>query len=553
MMKHLALACLALLLLSGPAGALDRYVPSQYPTIQGAVDAALPGDVVVVAPGIYADNVHQPPGDTTRCVVVMKDDITLRGGGAGLTIIDVNSRGRGIYCNGVTNATIENLTVREAFAATFGAGILCRDGTTVLIRNCEITRCDDGGIICIDSSPTITNSYLTNNVAKQGGGLSIEVGQIGTGSSPVVTGCVITGNRAPSGGGVFINGFTSEPVLESCIIDNNSVLLQAGNGGGFNITGALATISNCYIRSNVANGTGGGFNMEDCRVTLTNCRIQGNSNVSAFGPGGGIFAGYNSELTVVDCTIVGNMADGTDPGAGGGGVALSGTLAVILRQCTIARNGTPSGEGAGLACYGVDATVDKCIIAWNGPGSGMFCQDAVPVVTCTDVFGNEGGNLICGVNGGFNFSQDPRFCNMTTGDYRLQANSPCLPGQHPSGPGSCNGQRLGGEDLGCAPAVDAPDQFPFAPSLLQGNDPNPFVGMTTIHFDLPRTGLVDLRIFDVGGRLVRSLQNGTLPAGSHHAIWDGRNDQGETVPSGIYFYSLKTEGAGETRRMVLAR
>jgi len=110
------------------------------------------GDVVVVAPGVYSD-MHPVPGDSITAVVVMKSGITLRGYEAGRTIIDANSAGRGIYCSAVTNTTIERLTVREAFAAVLGAGILCRDGTTATIRDCEVTACTDGGIICLDSSP----------------------------------------------------------------------------------------------------------------------------------------------------------------------------------------------------------------------------------------------------------------------------------------------------------------------------------------------------------------------------------------------------------------
>lgn len=552
MKKCLGLAAI-LLLVSTSSWAIERYVPSQYASIQAAVDAANSGDVIIVAPGTYSDNVHQPPADTTRCVVVMKSGITLRGYGTGRTIIDVNGRGRGIYCSGVNNAVIEDLTVREAFAAVFGAGILCRAGSNLTIRNCEVTACTDGGIICLDSSPAITNCWLTNNAGKQGGGLSIEVGSLSLGSSPQVRGCMITGNQAPSGGGVFVSGFSSHPTFQQCYIANNFINLDTGNGGGVNATGTAVNMSDCSILNNTANGTGGGFNTEEGQITLTNCLIQGNTTTTLSSGGGGFYAGYNSDIILTDCTVTHNTALGTDDGAGGGGLGASSCYTLVLRQCTFARNSAANDDGGGVAFYGLNPVVDKCILAFNGPGAGMFCGiDAVPTVSCTDLFGNTGGDAICGVNAGFNFSQDPRFCNSSGDDYRLQAGSPCLPGLHPQGATACNGSRLGSEDQGCVPLVGVDELAGITPRLI-GNEPNPFLESTTIRYELPQSGRVSLRVFDAAGRSVRVLLDEQATAGPHQAVWDGRADNGRAVPSGIYFYSLRVNGAAETRRMVLAR
>jgi hypothetical protein len=83
------------------------------------------------------------------------------------------------------------------------------------------------------------------------------------------------------------------------------------------------------------------------------------------------------------------------------------------------------------------------------------------------------------------------------------------------------------------------------------NQPNPFSPETRIAFDLPKAGPVELVIYSVNGRLVRRLVKGTRESGRHTANWDGRDDAGEKVGSGIYFYQLTAPGVEESRRMIL--
>ncbi|MCA9754422.1 MAG: T9SS type A sorting domain-containing protein [Candidatus Eisenbacteria bacterium] len=80
--------------------------------------------------------------------------------------------------------------------------------------------------------------------------------------------------------------------------------------------------------------------------------------------------------------------------------------------------------------------------------------------------------------------------------------------------------------------------------MLQPARPNPMEAWTEIHFVIPTAAPVDLAVFDVAGRRVRTLVNEPLEAGSHQALWNGRDDRGLEVSSGIYFYRLSTsEGA----------
>jgi len=88
---------------------------------------------------------------------------------------------------------------------------------------------------------------------------------------------------------------------------------------------------------------------------------------------------------------------------------------------------------------------------------------------------------------------------------------------------------------------------------LQGAVPNPFNPQTTIHYSLPVSGHVDLRLYDIQGRLVRSLVDGVRSSGANQARWDGRDDAGRSVASGTYFARLRSGGDATVKSMVLVR
>ncbi len=88
---------------------------------------------------------------------------------------------------------------------------------------------------------------------------------------------------------------------------------------------------------------------------------------------------------------------------------------------------------------------------------------------------------------------------------------------------------------------------------LDQNTPNPFNPSTTIRFELPQEGPASLAIYSVEGRRIRLYSLGTMPAGTNRFVWDGRDDRGTPVPSGVYFYRLRAGAYDETKRMVLVR
>lgn len=90
-------------------------------------------------------------------------------------------------------------------------------------------------------------------------------------------------------------------------------------------------------------------------------------------------------------------------------------------------------------------------------------------------------------------------------------------------------------------------------SMLSRNVPNPFNPRTMICFDLPSAGPVRLAVYDLAGRLVRTLIDESMPQGSHEAVWDGRDSSGREVGSGGYLARLEFGGKVETVRMGLIR
>ena len=88
---------------------------------------------------------------------------------------------------------------------------------------------------------------------------------------------------------------------------------------------------------------------------------------------------------------------------------------------------------------------------------------------------------------------------------------------------------------------------------LEQNHPNPFNPTTTIEFALPSEGRAELLVFDAKGQRVRTLRSGTLSAGPHSVTWDGRDDAGSSVSSGVYFYRLRASNQTLTRKMLLLK
>ena len=94
---------------------------------------------------------------------------------------------------------------------------------------------------------------------------------------------------------------------------------------------------------------------------------------------------------------------------------------------------------------------------------------------------------------------------------------------------------------------------PAAAAALHPNHPNPFNPSTAIVYDVAKKERVSLRIYDVGGRLIRTLLDDNKPTGRYEVVWDGRNDSGEAVSSGVYFVTLRAGVFSAVNKAVLLK
>jgi len=121
----------------------------------------------------------------------------------------------------------------------------------------------------------------------------------------------------------------------------------------------------------------------------------------------------------------------------------------------------------------------------------------------------------------------------------------------------------GNQEIGPRPDLEAAVQqlltgtgaadLPQSGGISLRCDPNPFMESTTLRFQLPRAGEASLRVYDIGGRLLRTLDGGDTAAGEHSLIWNGRDAQGRRLSSGVYLLRLEMDGRVLDGRVVKVR
>jgi flagellar hook assembly protein FlgD len=89
--------------------------------------------------------------------------------------------------------------------------------------------------------------------------------------------------------------------------------------------------------------------------------------------------------------------------------------------------------------------------------------------------------------------------------------------------------------------------------VLNRNVPNPFSSKTSISYSMKTDGKARLAVYTLTGRLVKNLVDGYVEPGSHSASWDGRDNLGNEVASGVYYYRLESESGFQVGKMTLLR
>jgi hypothetical protein len=380
---------------------VDHAGGGDYVTIQEGIDAAAPGDTVLVLPGIYfGEGNHE-----IDCL------------GKAITITSTLTRDPAVV-----------------FCGYMGRGFVCQSGETAatVLRGFEIIYPDGGGIVCWNASPTIQDCVIEDGRASTGAGMNVEGA-----SAPQIIDCAFLRNEAyGGGGGLRSSGAGSRPSVKGCLFQEN--VAEIG-GGAISRYDACPTFEHCTFESNSAHYSGG-LRFEAGSAMVTNCLFRENHAVS----GGAMGSGFYSTPTLRYVTCINNTASMR------GACFADGTYADI-QYCTFVGGASPN--GGGMFCGEPFGTMElrNSIIAFSTEGAAVTC-DAVgwPTITRCCVFGNAGGDVMCG-NTFNNIFEDPLFCDLQGEDLTLQEDSPCLPANNPWG------QLIGAHEQGCEGPVPVED------------------------------------------------------------------------------------------------
>lgn len=378
-----ASSAITFFVLATPTGAAILHVPEDHGTIQAGIYAAIDGDEVVLADGVYV-------GEGNRDLQVINKDITIRSasGDPNTCIIDCESAGRGITFDdyGISAAVLDGVSIRHGLVETDGGAIWC-ESSTPTIRNCILEKNvagDDGGAIyCRLSTPSISGCEIRENTAgDSGGGIYCED------ASPVITDTVIRGNTARSGGGVMAWVRASPAISRSAIVDN---VAADGHGGGvYCYSQSNLSMTDCVMTGNSATGhwvaCGGAIYSRNSSPALARCVISGNiANEDGAG-----FYGYSAgEPVISQCEFTDNRA-----GDRGGAIYLEAVGATV-RHCRIVANVAYGRGGGGVCCYSADPNIVDTAMVGNladGAGGALFCEfNAWPTLTNCTLVGNSAG------------------------------------------------------------------------------------------------------------------------------------------------------------------
>jgi YVTN family beta-propeller protein len=194
--------------------------------------------------------------------------------------------------------------------------------------------------------------------------------------------------------------------------------------------------------------------------------------------------------------------------------------------------------------------VDTQDHVWASTAVGLF--KLVPATEQVYKFavGVAGGGLACDING-YIWVTFPDSNKLKKFDLLgNQVGQSVEVGNYPLGYGDMTGY-----ECVSPTAVQDEDESREKPSqfTLSQNYPNPFNQATKIEFTLAKSGFVNLNIYDILGRKVRTLVSERLSSGCKSVLWDGKDNSGNDVASGIYFYQLRTEDFSETKKLVLLK
>jgi len=570
------------------------HVPGTYPTIQAGINASQNGDTVLVAPGTYTGPGNRNLSFGGRSILLTS------AAGPSLTTINCQELGRALFLheNEDTNAVVRGFTLARGASGSPGSLVLVSGGSSPVIRDCVIERSRGvAGIVRVESgSPRLVSCTVEEDTVVTVGAAIVLVG-----GSPRIISCVIHHNVGPSalrvatptlisgtkivendGVGVYfdttstslvVNSEVSRNTARGVVLDASSatfdrVVFQENGGGGVRVIGSgglLTTSRGAYAPAILASST----------TDFIDCEFSGHSTDR----GAGFFFDCTNEpeiaytVTFTNCQFTGNHAVFEGGGVAICGHATNGDITAIFTNCTIAANSAHDGGGVymGVTDIGIGRSAHAELmqtILWGNcstagaQGEAFVLAGNETTISCshTELTEIAGTGLVYAsqVTSGI-----PYFCDYPgsywgsgcypdatiEGDFGLAPESPAAPEHHPCGPAQIGAFPV--EDCVASPIVDEP-VLGFD-TELRPPAPNPFNPVTTLEFTLKTNSHVKLTIYDVTGRVARTLVDRPMVQGEHRIEWDGRDQRGNPAASGVYFLRFEAGQTTRTQKMVLVK
>lgn len=374
--------------------------------------------------------------------------------------------------------------------------------------------------------PEITNCEFVRNGGR-GINLSVELGP----GAYLISGCLIACNASD---GISIAGLDPHPTHTSVTLRGNTIagnhgagivfssdipcslattIIANNQGAGFDFTGPVAPVITC---TNIYGNTGGDWPPENS----VQPSLSGNFSAN---PCFCDSAACDYTLSADSWCLPGHHPWGCDElvGALGEGCPARGCDGVVpVLVANFAVRGTR--EGVAIS-WRVNGDVDAMQLRLLGSARGENWEVPFEAAATGSFAAVDHRGLVA-----LSCAQDAGLAYML---------------QMPTGSGwmSLHRQEVAAGDL----------QGVFATKLTA--EPNPFNPVTTLRFALPAAGAVRLAVYDVAGRLIRTLVESDLPPGDHEAVWDGRDSAGYAMASGSYLARLFAGGRVETARMSLVQ
>ena len=442
-----------------------------------------------------SNGVYSPSQTGEKFPLNCKNHVSLKGNNEEFSILDGDNQSGIIFCYLDNNFSIEDMTIQNGYAYS-GGGIHCSHSNPSLINltiKDNSANCEDsggGGIFCSHSNPSMLNLTITNNS--------------------------VLGAYSYGGGILFI---CSNSNLENIIINDNN----SDYGGGICcFDKSNLSLLNVAIRNNNAYKGGGICCWDNCSPSLEYVQIINNSA----GYGGAIYL-YRSSPTLENVTITVNPAIHD-----GGGIYCRDNSNPSLNNCIMWNDLPQEIYFSGFSEY------NSITVSYSDIHGG---EEAIETNNNGTVYWEEG-----------NIDSDPLFVDATNGDYHLTEFSPCIDTGDPNSPLDPDGTIA---DMGAFyydQSVSVQDEI-IQSSILNklSNYPNPFNPSTTIKFSIQNDSNVELTIYNIKGQKIKALAQDEFAKGSHSVIWNGDNESGQPISSGVYLYKLIINGKTESMKKCL--